>query len=283
MRDVSSSLRLAFAGSPEVALPTLEALVGSRHEVVVAVSRADSPKGRRGVLTPTPVAARAAELGIPVVKADRLDEAATAAICEFEPDLGVIVAYGGMVREPLLSTPRLGWINLHFSLLPRWRGAAPVERAILAGDTVTGVCVMAVDEQLDTGDVYARAEVPIDPETTADELRAELVEVGTRLLVDTLGSGLPEPTPQVGEPTYAHKIDPAELRIDWSRPAEEIHRLIRIGGAWTTFRGSRIKIHRARLTDGELVPTEVQPEGRPRMSYEAWRNGARPAPDERFE
>lgn len=267
-------MRLVYLGTPQEAVPPLQALHDAGHDVALVVTRPDRRRGRGGATSPSPVKAAATELGLPV--SHDLDDVTTVGA-----ELGVVVAYGRIIPPEVLE--QLPMVNLHFSLLPRWRGAAPVERAILAGDTVTGVCVMAVDEQLDTGDVYARAEVPIDPETTADELRAELVEVGTRLLVDTLGSGLPEPTPQVGEPTYAHKIDPAELRIDWSRPAEEIHRLIRIGGAWTTFRGSRIKIHRARLTDGELVPTEVQPEGRPRMSYEAWRNGARPAPDERFE
>ena len=147
---------------------------------------------------------------------------------------------------------------------------------------MTGVCVMAVEEGLDTGGVYARADVPIGPTTTAGELRAELVEVGSRLLVETLDRGLGEPAPQIGVPTYAAKVDPSELRIDWNRPVSEIDRLVRLGGAWTTFRGARIKIHGAELIDGALVPTVVQPEGKPRMDAEAWRNGARPAADEWF-
>ena len=175
------------------------------------------------------------------------------------------------------------FVNLHFSLLPRWRGAAPVERALLEGDDVTGVCLMQLEEGLDTGGVYDRVEVPIGPDTTADELRHRLVEVGTRLLVDRLASGLGEPEPQTGETTYAAKIDPAELRIDWSAPVEQTHRLIRLGGAWTTFRGARFKIHAANIVDGELVPVTVQPEGKPRMDYDAWRNGARPADGEWFE
>ncbi len=139
-------------------------------------------------------------------------------------------------------------VNLHFSLLPRWRGAAPVERALLAGDEVTGVCVMALEEGLDTGGVYARREVPIGPETTAAELRTELVAVGTDLLVETLGapSGtwLDHPSPQEGEVTYAAKLTTADYEIDWDRPVEEIHRLIRVGGAWTMFRGKRLKVRR---------------------------------------
>jgi methionyl-tRNA formyltransferase len=174
-------------------------------------------------------------------------------------------------------------VNLHFSLLPRWRGAAPVERALLAGDTITGVAVMAVEEGLDTGPVYAEAAVPIGPAATAGELRQELVAVGTRLLVDTLAAGLGEPRPQAGEPTYAAKIDPAELRIDWSGPPEQIDRLVRVGGAWTTFRGGRVKIHAGAVVDGSFVPAVVQPEGKPRMDADAWRNGARLSPGEWFE
>jgi methionyl-tRNA formyltransferase len=197
-----------------------------------------------------------------------------------DAELGVVVAFGRIIKPHVLA--ELPMVNLHFSLLPRWRGAAPVERALLAGDDVTGVCVMALEEGLDTGGVYAVQEVPIGPTTTADELRSTLVEVGTRLLVDTLESGLGEPVEQVGTPTYASKIDPAELRIDWSQPVEQIDRLIRLGGAWTTFRGGRFKIHEASIVDGRIVPIVVQPEGKPRMAYDAWRNGARPAVDEWF-
>jgi methionyl-tRNA formyltransferase len=142
---------------------------------------------------------------------------------------------------------------------------------------------MAVEEGLDTGGVYARVEVPIDPAVTLDELRDTLVDAGTRLLIGTLDAGLGEPEPQAGEPTYAAKIDPAELRIDWSRPAAEIDRLVRLGGAWTTFRGGRIKINEASLDGDDLVPTVVQPEGKRPMAYDAWRNGARPATGEWFE
>ena len=196
-------------------------------------------------------------------------------------ELGVVVAYGRIIKPHVLA--ELPMINLHFSLLPRWRGAAPVERALLAGDERTGVAVMAVEEGLDTGGIHAELEVPIGPTTTADQLRSELVERGSQLLVDTLEVGLGDPRPQTGTPTYAKKVDPAELRIDWAQSADDIHRLIRVGGAWTTFRGERIKIHEAELVDGAVVPTVVQPAGKPRMDADAWRNGARPAPDEWFE
>jgi methionyl-tRNA formyltransferase len=142
---------------------------------------------------------------------------------------------------------------------------------------------MAVEEGLDTGGVHARAEVPIAPDATADSLRAELVAVGVPLLIDTLERGLGEPEPQRGEATYAAKIDPAELRIDWSRPPIELDRLVRVGDAWTTFRGSRVKVHGGRVEGDRLLPTLVQPEGKPRIDFDAWRNGARMAPDEWFE
>lgn len=262
-------MRLAFLGTPEAAVPPLRALVEAGHDVALVVSRADARRGRGSAVSPSPVKAAALELGIPVT--DRVDDVL---VLEPPAELGVVVAFGRIIRPHVLH--RLPMVNLHFSLLPRWRGAAPVERAILAGDEVTGVCVMAVEEGLDTGGVHRCVEVPIGPEETADELRARLVDAGTRLLVDALAEGLGEPEPQAGEATYADKIDPDELRIDWSRPAEEIHRLIRVGGAWTTHQGRRLKVWRAHLDgDGQLVVDEVQPEGKARMPFEAWANGAR--------
>jgi methionyl-tRNA formyltransferase len=190
-------------------------------------------------------------------------------------------------------------VNIHFSLLPRWRGAAPLERAILAGDTETGVCLMQLEEGLDTGPVYGCSRLPIDSEETATDLRARLVDAGTDLLVESLRKGLGIPTPQEGEPTYAEKIDPSEHHIDWQRPAVEVHRVIRVGDAWTTFRGKRLKVVRARLAadglepgavdglrvgagDGAVELVEVQPEGKGTMAAADWRNGARPGPDERL-
>jgi methionyl-tRNA formyltransferase len=186
-------------------------------------------------------------------------------------------------------------VNLHFSLLPRWRGAAPVERALLAGDPETGVCLMQLEEGLDTGPVHGCERVAIGPEETLDELRGRLVAVGTRLLVHSLQEGVGEPTPQEGEVTYAAKLDPAELRLDWSRPAIELHRVVRLGRAWTTFRGGRLRVLRARVVDGgdlsdAVMPAgegalellEVQPEGKRPMPAAAWLAGARPSPGERL-
>jgi methionyl-tRNA formyltransferase len=183
-------------------------------------------------------------------------------------------------------------VNLHFSLLPRWRGAAPVERALLAGDAETGVCLMAVEEGLDTGPVFDTVRVPMAPGITAQELREQLVRVGTEQLVGALSVPLGEPTPQAGEVTYAAKVQPSELRIDWGRPAESIDRLVRLGGAWTTFRGKRIKVLAAQpdtehvdaalSTDGLRLIT-VQPEGRGPMSFADFIRGVRPQPGESFE
>jgi methionyl-tRNA formyltransferase len=271
-------MRLVYLGTPEMAVPPLEALVAAGHNVGLVVTGADKRRGRGRATSPSAVKAAAKRLGIAAVHS--VDEL-LAAHADEPFDLGVVVAYGQIIKPHVLD--ELAMVNLHFSLLPRWRGAAPVERALLAGDTETGVCVMAVEEGLDTGGVYAREVVAIGPHDTAEDLRRELVAVGTRLLVDTLAGGLGEPRQQVGEPVYAAKLDPAELRIDWTRPAVEIDRLVRVGGAWTTWRGKRVKILSAALHGDELVPIRVQPEGKPAMAYAAWRNGAQPAPGERFE
>lgn len=274
-------MRLVYLGTPDMAVPPLRALVAAGHDIVLVVTRADKRRGRGSGLSPSPVKAAALELGLPV--SHDVDDV-LAAVRDGDAELGVVVAFGRIIKPHVLAV--IPMVNLHFSLLPRWRGAAPVERALLAGDQVTGVCVMAVEEGLDTGGVYARREVPIGAETTARELRTELVEVGTELLVEVLTRPLSDwidrAEPQTGEPTYAAKLEPADVEIDWERPAEEIHRLIRVGGAWTTFRGKRLKVNEARLVDGRLVPITVQPEGKTAMPFDAWRNGARPARDELF-
>jgi methionyl-tRNA formyltransferase len=283
-------LKLAYLGTPEAAVPPLRAVVDAGHEVAIVVSQADKKRGRGGALVPSPVKAAATELGIPVTS--RVLDIVDAGV-----DLGVVVAFGRLIKPDVLA--RVPMINVHFSLLPRWRGAAPVERAILAGDDATGVDIMQLEEGLDTGPVYASQRVPIGPEETADELRARLVAIGSEMLVDILAAPLPEPVPQDGDPTYAAKLEPAELRIDWSRTAEEIARLVRLGLAWTTFRGARLRILRARPAVGVLQPgvidgvavgttkgvlelVEVQPEGKARQQASAWRNGARLQPDEQL-
>jgi methionyl-tRNA formyltransferase len=267
-------VRLAYLGTPDAAVPPLRALVADGHEVGLVVTRPPRRRGRGAATSPSPVNLAADGLGLRVSYA--IDD-----VLEADAELGVVVAFGELIKPPVLA--RLPMVNLHFSLLPRWRGAAPVERAILAGDDVTGACVMQVAEGLDTGDVYACVEVPIGARTTATELRHELVDVGTSLLVEQLRHGLGRPSPQIGEPTYATKITPDELRIDWTRPAVELDRLVRVGGAWTTWRGSRVKVLEAEIDDGRLVPTVVQPEGKRPMRFEDWRRGAPAAAGEWFE
>ena len=270
-------MRLAFLGTPEASAVHLRGLLDAGHDIALVVTGADKRRGRGSGTSPSPVKAVALDHGLAV--SHDVDDVLTADV-----DLGVVVAFGRIIRPHVLDAVPM--INVHFSLLPRWRGAAPVERAILAGDEVTGVCIMGVEEGLDTGAVYSRAEIPIGSEQTAQELMRDLVEVGTRLLTDQLGTGdttwLDHGTPQEGEPTYAEKISPADREIDWDRSDEQIHRVIRIGGAWTTFRGRRLKILSARLDDGVLTPLTVQPEGKPAMAFDAWRNGAQPEPGELF-
>ena len=289
--------RLAYLGNPAVAVGPLWALHEASErlgtEVVVVVTAEDRRRSRRGVPSPTPVAQAAVELGLPV--AHHLSSAV-----DSDADLGVVVAYGQIIPVSLLN--QLPMLNLHFSLLPRWRGAAPVERALLAGDVATGVCLMDVAEELDTGGIRGRVTTPIGPEETAEDLRGRLGDLGARLLVDGLAAGLEAPEPQQGEPTWAHKIGSDDLRLDWSRPASELDRMVRVGGAHTTFRGERFKVHSAVPCDGpangpapgtlvgDMVVTgsgglrlvEVQPANRSRMAFSAWVAGARPTDGEGF-
>lgn len=273
--------RIVYLGTPELAVPPLRALHAAGFEIPLVISRADKRRGRGGGLSPSPVKAAALELGLPVTT--DVDAA-----LEVHADLGVVVAFGRIIKPHVLA--ELAMVNIHFSLLPRWRGAAPVERALLAGDETTGVCLMALAEELDTGDVYGVEEVAIRDDHTLETLRGELVDVGTRLLVDGLAQGLGAPTPQDGEVTYAAKIDADELRIDWSVSATHIDRLVRLGNAWTTHNGKRLKVWQARpvagdgtpgSVDGVVVHTgegaleliEVQPEGKPRRRATDWANG----------
>jgi methionyl-tRNA formyltransferase len=223
-------MRLVFAGTPAPAVPSLRRLAASAHDIAAVVTRRDAPVGRKRVLTPSPVAAAAEELGLPVIRADRVDEDATGRIAALAPDLGVIVAYGGLIREPLLSTPRLGWINLHFSLLPRWRGAAPVQRALIAGDETTGAAVFRLVPELDAGPVFGMLEQPIGRNQTAGHLLESLADSGARLLsgiVDDLDAGTARAVEQDGEVTLAPKLELDDGRLDWSRPAAELDARIR--------------------------------------------------------
>jgi methionyl-tRNA formyltransferase len=253
----SRALRLVFAGSPGAAVPSLRALFASRHEIAAVITREPAPLGRRGVLTATPVAEVATELGIPTIASNRLTEDLTGTVAALKPDLGVIVAYGALVREPLMSTPRLGWINLHFSLLPRWRGAAPVQRAIIAGDTETGASVFQLVPDLDAGDIYATVEQPIGRRQTAGHLLDSLSRSGAELLVqvvDTLADGTAIAAAQAGEATIAPKLSLEDGRIDWTKDAETVANQIRgvtpEPGAFTNVDGTRLKVIEAAVSLG---------------------------------
>jgi methionyl-tRNA formyltransferase len=272
--------RLVYLGTPAMAVPPLDALVTAGFEVALVVTRADTRRGRGGEVSPSPVKVAAMRLGIPV--SHDVD-----AVLDVGADLGVVVAFGRLIRPNVLA--ELPFVNLHFSLLPRWRGAAPVERALLAGDPVTGVCLMRLEAGLDTGPVHARVEVPIGPDATGDSLRRRLVEVGTELLVEQLMSGIGPARPQTGDPTYAAKLTPDDLLLDWSSRSDVLDRQVRLGGAWTTLHGKRLKLHTVELLDPDEIGAEirrdgtvgglrlvtVQPEGRGAMSWRDFANGAR--------
>jgi methionyl-tRNA formyltransferase len=276
-----------------LAVAPLRAVVEAGFDVPLVVSGADARRGRGGSRGASPVKAAAVELGIGLT--DRVED-----VLEVDADLGVVVAFGKLIRLPVLEM--LPMVNIHFSKLPRWRGAAPVERAILAGDTTTAVALMAVEEGLDTGPVFATSEVEIDPDETLSELRDQLVGIGSQMLVTSLREGFATPVPQAGEATYAAKLSRDELEIDWHRSADEVHRLVRLERAWTMFRGDRFKVGRVRRPDGDqsrlepgevrgtlvgtgTVPLElvdVQPAGKARQLATAWSNGARLASGERL-
>jgi methionyl-tRNA formyltransferase len=299
-------MRLVFAGTPDAAVPTLHRLA-SDHDVAAVITRPDAPLGRKRVLTPSPVARAADELGIPVLKAARLDDEVTQRIAALRVELGVIVAYGGLVREPLLSTPTAGWINLHFSLLPAWRGAAPVQRALIAGDARLGASVFQLVPELDAGDVFASRAFDVPDGATADVALRTLAEAGAALTAEVV-SGIADGTaiaePQQGEPSYAAKLTLEDGVLDWSQPVEAVFARFRgvtpEPGAHTTIDGQRLKILEAvPADDAEALPsghitgtksalligtatsplavTRVQPAGKGAMHAADWWRGQRAA------
>lgn len=258
-------MRIVFGGTPDVAIPSLDALADSRHELVAAVTRPDAPSGRGKRLTASPVAQRAVELGIEVLKPQRpRDEEFVSRLTQIAPDCCPVVAYGALLPQRVLDIPRHGWVNLHFSLLPAWRGAAPVQHAILAGDQITGATTFRIVLELDAGPIFATVTEPVRPDDTAGDLLHRLSLSGARLLVDTLdgiqdGTLTPTPQPETdAQVSYASKINVEDARIDWTQPAEVVDRLVRAcapaPGAWTTFRGERFKINSARLSETVLPP-----------------------------
>lgn len=314
-------MRILYLGTPADAVLPLSAIHGDGHEIVGVVSQPDRRRGRGAGLDPSLVKVEAERLGLPVFTPDNPSELISW-IEEAGIDLGVVVAYGKILSAEFLATTRLGFLNLHYSLLPKWRGAAPVERAILAGDETTGVCVMQLELGLDTGPVWSRSIIPIGDQVTAGDLRDELTRVGANLLVSTLPeveAQQAQPTAQDGEPSYAAKLSVEEFELDFDQPAGQVSRLVRAGnprpGAWTTWKGSRIKILRALNVDSEFSSDveretlraaepgvapgtvvsvglggvrvrcgggsvvdigELQPAGKPAMPASAWASGAQP-------
>ncbi|MFC8500806.1 methionyl-tRNA formyltransferase [Pedococcus sp. NPDC057267] len=244
-------MRLVFAGTPEVALPSLDALVASSHEVVAVVTRPDARSGRGRTLHPSPVRRRAEEHGIEVLTPERpRDEGFLARLREIAPDACPVVAYGALVPQVALDIPVHGWVNLHFSLLPAWRGAAPVQHAVMAGDEVTGASTFRLEAGLDTGPVYGVMTERVRPTDTAGDLLGRLAQGGAGLLVATMdgiadGSLTPVPQPADGV-SLAPKIEVADAEVRWEHPATAVDRLVRgctpAPGAWTTFRGERLKL-----------------------------------------
>ncbi|KPN18813.1 methionyl-tRNA formyltransferase [Arthrobacter sp. Edens01] len=260
-------MRVLFAGTPAVAVPSLDALITAGFDVVGVLTRPDAPLGRKRVLTPSPVAARAAELDLPTIKADRIDDDAVAAISALAPDAAAIVAYGALIPERALSIPKHGWINLHFSLLPAWRGAAPVQHSVIAGDEITGASTFLLEKGLDTGPVFGQLTESVDPALTSGELLERLSHSGAVLLAQTLAAiqaGKAAPVPQTGEVTLAPKLTIEDGHLNWEQPALALRRRINgvtpEPGAWTTWDGARFKIGAARprpdVTD--LAPGQVR-------------------------
>ena len=249
-------MRILFAGTPEVAVPSLEALVASPHEVVGVLTRADAPAGRGKRLTPSPVRVRAAELGLEVLTGRPRDPETLARLRELAPDAAAVVAYGEILRPDALAIPPLGWINLHFSILPAWRGAAPVQHAVMAGDEVTGATTFVIGDGVDTGPVLGTLTETVRPRDTAGDLLDRLARAGAPLLVatmDALAAGRLVPEPQGADGvSHAPKIEVADARVDWSLPALAVDRRVRgctpAPGAWTTLPGG------ARLGLGPVTP-----------------------------
>ena len=307
-------MRLLFAGTPEVALPSLRALLEHpRHQVVAVLTRPDAPSGRGRTVAPSPVAELAASAGVEVLKPARPSEPAFLhRLAELQPDCAPVVAYGALLREPALSLPRHGWVNLHFSVLPAWRGAAPVQHALLHGDQITGASTFRIGPGLDDGPVYGVLTEAIRPDDTSGALLARLAEAGVPLLLATLdgiadGSLRPQPQPADGV-SLAPKLTPADARIGFDQPAVAVDRRVRActpdPGPWTEFRGDRLKLgpvavtQHAGLAAGRLLVDRqqvlagtastavrlgtVQPPGKRPIPAADWARGVRLTEDDRL-
>ena len=304
LAPTSPTREVVFFGTPDIAAQVLTDLLNAGVRVVAVVTTPDKRRGRGNATEASPAKKIALARGIRII--ETADEAVEFLAGHGTDDVtGVVVAYGRIIREPLLSLIPL--VNLHFSLLPRWRGAAPVERAILAGDRETGSSIMQIEAGLDTGAVYGVERITIDDDESVEELRSRLGTIGATQLLNYLGKGFPVPVPQIGEALHAEKIGVDDLRIDWKQPAVQVKRQVRLGGAFTFFRGQRLKIHRVTIADGSgdgscgtVLAVEksgvivaafggsvrlesVQPEGKKPMSGADWVNGVRPSVGETFD
>ncbi|CAM5512118.1 methionyl-tRNA formyltransferase [Streptomyces diastaticus] len=308
-------MRLVFAGTPEVAVPALDALIASeRHEVVAVVTRPDAPAGRGRRLVASPVAERAQEAGIEVLKPNRpRDEEFLTRLREIGPDCCPVVAYGALLPKAALDIPARGWVNLHFSLLPAWRGAAPVQHAILAGDQITGASTFLIEEGLDSGPVYGTVTEEVRSTDTSGDLLTRLAFAGSGLLaatMDGIEDGTLQAVPQPADGvSLAPKLTVEDAQVDWAAPALRVDRVVRgctpAPGAWTVFRGERLKLVAVRPLPGEegLAPGDlavgknhvhagtgshavellwVQPQGKKPMRAADWARGVRIAPGERL-
>jgi methionyl-tRNA formyltransferase len=307
-------MRLLFAGTPDIAVPSLHTLLSSRHEVIAVLTRPDAPAGRGRHTSRSPVAQVAAAHGLEILQPARpSDSQFLARLAELAPDCAPVVAYGGLLPQAALEIPRHGWVNLHFSLLPAWRGAAPVQHAVMAGDEITGATTFQIVQSLDAGPVYGMVTEPVRPTDTAGDLLARLAVSGANLLLATLDgieAGTLTPRPQLADGvTYAPKLTIDDARIDWKAPAVHVDRVVRActpsPGAWTSFRGERIKLGPVKLTTdvtdlapGELRATkstvyvgtgsdavllgEVRPPGRKPMPAADWARGVRLQPGDRL-
>ncbi|WAH97822.1 methionyl-tRNA formyltransferase [Arthrobacter sp. MMS18-M83] len=264
-------MRVLFAGTPAVAVPSLDALIKAGFEIVAVLTRPDAPTGRKRILTPSPVAARAAELGIDIIHASKVDAETTERIASYEPDVAAIVAYGGLVPKAALGVPRHGWINLHFSLLPAWRGAAPVQRSLIAGDDITGAATFLLEEGLDTGPIFGTLTESVRPDDTAGDLLERLSLSGAVLLGQTLSAvdaGKATPQPQQGDVSLAPKLTLDDGRLDWTQPALAINRRSRgvtpEPGAWTMLYGQRVKLEPVgmRPDTRDLAPGQIRVDGK---------------------
>ena len=279
-----SSHRVVYLGTPEIAVHPLKEMHKAGIEIALVVTGSDKRRGRGNEKGPTAVKLEARKLGIPV--SHQLED-----ICEVNADIGVIVAYGKLIPEEILKN--LPMVNIHFSLLPRWRGAAPLERAILSGDEHTGVCIMQVEKKLDTGGIFRSRQVPILKGDSLKSLASKLSVLGSELLLDCFDEGFGIPQPQVGNPTYAQKLTNREQKIEWKNSTEEILRMVRLGNAWTTVKKKRLGVLEASERSGEslkigeirgtIVGTgngaieliAVKPEGKKDMEGASWANGLR--------